>query len=127
MTPDAPVRVLVLEDEDSIRRLTVDLLTDEGFEVRAAPDGRQGLAILDEWRPDVIVLDLMMPVMDGRAFHAALRSAASGSRVPIVVLSGARQASVIGEELGAVATIVKPFDLDEFVAAVSDAARAGAA
>ncbi|MEX2373035.1 MAG: response regulator, partial [Dehalococcoidia bacterium] len=67
MTPDAPVRVLVLEDEDSIRRLTVDLLTDEGFEVRAAPDGRQGLAILDEWRPDVIVLDLMMPVMDGRA------------------------------------------------------------
>lgn len=112
-------RILVLEDEDAIRRLTIDLLTDEGYDVRAARDGREGLEILQDWSPDLIVLDLMMPVMDGQTFHAALTG--EQMEIPVIVLSASRTAKSVGEAIGATATILKPFDLNDFVAAIAGA------
>src|SRR5205823_2874824 len=96
-----PARVLVVEDEASVGQVVVDVLADEGHEVRWATNGRDALALLDHWRPDVIVLDLMMPVMDGRAFRAAQqRLPDTVARVPVVVLSGMREARATADELG---------------------------
>jgi CheY-like chemotaxis protein len=111
-----PGRVLVVEDETSVGQVVVDVLTDEGYEVRWATNGRAALALLNQWLPDAIVLDLMMPVMDGRAFRAAQRRLPGKvARVPVVVLSGMREARATAEELGAAAVIAKPFDLDDLV------------
>jgi DNA-binding response OmpR family regulator len=77
------------------------------------------LAVLRDWCPDVIVLDLMLPVLDGRAFRAEQgRLPGAAAWVPVIVLSGAREARAVAEELGAAAAITKPFDLDELVATV---------
>ena len=114
-----PARVLVVEDEASVGQVVVDVLADEGHEVRWATNGRDALALLDHWRPDVIVLDLMMPVMDGRAFRAAQqRLPDTVARVPVVVLSGMREARATAEELGAAAVLAKPFELEELVETV---------
>jgi DNA-binding response OmpR family regulator len=112
-------RVLVVEDDVSIGQVIADLLADEGYQVRWAKDGRAALAVLDEWRPDVIVLDLMMPVLDGRAFRAEQRRRGGAvAQVPVIVLSGARAARAAAAELGVAAVLTKPFDLDRLVATV---------
>ncbi len=111
--------MLVIDDEESIRSALEDMLIDEGYDVRTAPDGRQGLEIMEGWRPDVILLDLSMPVMGGRAFREAqLRLPQDLRGVPIIALTGARKAEEQGREIGAVAVLPKPFDLDALEAAV---------
>ena len=113
-----PKRVLVVDDEPSVAQVVVDALADEGYEVRWAANGREALAVLGAWLPDLIVLDLMMPVMDGRAFRAAQRRLpGAAARVPVLVLSGMREARATAEALGA-AALTKPFDLDDLVATV---------
>jgi DNA-binding response OmpR family regulator len=107
-------RVLVIEDEESLGGVLADLLADEGYEVRWVRNGRDGLRALQEWRPSVVLLDLMMPVLDGWGFRAAqrrLRSDLAG--VPVVVLSAARQARAEAQRLDAAAAIPKPFDLEQ--------------
>lgn len=122
MAAGAGGRVLVVEDEPSIRFLLTASLEDEGYEVRCAAHGEEGLALLREWRPDVIVLDLMMPVMDGETFREHQDESTLG--IPLIVLSGRSIAREIGERLGAARTIIKPFDLDVVVSAVAEVANA---
>ena len=62
-----------MDDDPSIRELLYSALADEGYEVVPATDGQDALGILDRWTPDVIVLDLMMPVMDGWTFAKRMR------------------------------------------------------
>jgi DNA-binding response OmpR family regulator len=113
-------RVLVVEDEDTVGQIVTDTPMDEGYEVRRARNGREALALLGDWLPSIIVLDLMMPVMDGWRFRAEQRRLGDQiSAVPVIVLSGAHDARTRAAELGAVAAIAKPFDLDEVVATVS--------
>ncbi len=115
-------RVLVIDDEEPIRSALEDMLGDEGHEVRTAADGRQGLQIIAGWVPDVILLDLSMPVMGGRAFREAQLALPQALRdVPIIALSGARNAEEQARELGAVAVLSKPFDLNELEEAVDKA------
>lgn len=85
--PIKPCRVLVIDDGWSIRQLLLDLLTGEGFEVRTAESGLEGLSILESWKPDLILLDLTMPVMDGWAFRAKQREAAAIRDIPVIILS----------------------------------------
>ena len=116
--PDAR-RVLIVEDEDAVGAVVADVLADEGYEVRRARNGREGLDVLQAWLPRLIVLDLMMPEMDGWTFRAEQRRLGGQvAAVPVIVLSGAREARARAGELGAVQAISKPFDLDEVVAAV---------
>ncbi|HEX2214012.1 MAG TPA: response regulator, partial [Mycobacterium sp.] len=61
-------RVLVVEDNPDLRLLVADVLAEAGYEVRTVGDGAAALSLLDQWWPEVIVLDLMMPIMDGAAF-----------------------------------------------------------
>lgn len=115
-------RVLVIDDEAPIRSALEDMLVDEGHEVRTAADGRQGLEILTCWRPDVILLDLSMPVMGGVAFREAQLGLSEDLRdVPVIALTGARDPDEQARQVGAVAVLPKPFDLDDLEAAVDEA------
>ena len=112
-------RVLVVEDDEAIALVIQDLLESEGFEVRRARNGRAGLTLLHNFEPHVIVLDLMMPVLDGWGFRAEQRELPSRlSQIPIVILSGARDAATAASDLAASALVVKPFALDALIDAV---------
>jgi DNA-binding response OmpR family regulator len=117
-------RVLVVEDDDGIALVIQDLLEGEGFEVQRAPNGRAGLVLLRSFEPHVIVLDLMMPVLDGWGFRAEQRQLPSQlSEVPVVILSGARDAAAAATDLGASALVVKPFALEALIDAIRSALR----
>lgn len=117
-------RVLVVEDDAALRSLVTTILADEGYDVRPVQNGREALDMLQIWRAHAIVLDLMMPVMDGWAFRAAQRELPDDlSAIPIIVLSGAREAQSQAAKLGAAAAIQKPFDLNHLIATVGQVAR----
>jgi CheY-like chemotaxis protein len=104
-------RVLVVDDDALIRDTLATALADEGYSVRVAADGQAALDTLDEWLPDLIVLDLMMPVMDGPAFRAAQRDREVAAHIPVIVLSAAHNIHTRASTLGAAAVFPKPFDL----------------
>ena len=99
--------VLAVDDDPAILELLTLTLTDEGFTVASASNGAEALASYEDVRPDVIVLDLEMPVMDGRAFYRKLRERGDSTPVLLVSAHGARAAL---RELGADGAIEKPFD-----------------
>ncbi|MFF0744026.1 response regulator transcription factor [Streptomyces sp. NPDC004111] len=111
-------KILVVDDEPEVRAAVEDGLTIEGYEVRGAPDGLAALSSVAAWQPDVLVLDVMMPVLDGLAVCRRLRGA--GDRTPILVLTALDSVSdrVDGLDAGADDYLVKPFALDELVARV---------
>lgn len=105
--------ILVIEDDEATRYVLVEALSDEGFVVSAVPHGAAALACLDGFRPDLIVLDSRMPVMDGYEFLIAYRQR-PGPHVPTVGLSGD------SGQLSADTLLIKPFDLNELIAVVQD-------
>jgi CheY-like chemotaxis protein len=115
-------RALVVEDDDDIRDVVSMLLTVLGFEVREAPNGHEALDILrGGWIPSLIVLDLMMPVMNGWAFRAEQRKIAGAAKVPVIVLSARRPPfrEVEANDFQVAEILPKPFELDTFLDAVS--------
>lgn len=110
-TPRPPL-VFVVDDDGAIRRLLRLTLVDHGFEVRTASNGRNALDQLDSDSPDVIVLDLEMPEMDGRSFFRELRG--RGYATPVVILS-AHGAARARRELAAEAALDKPFRIEDLV------------
>jgi two-component system, chemotaxis family, chemotaxis protein CheY len=115
-------RVLVVDDDPDIRELLFTALEDEGFEVVPAGNGREALTIIQSFRPDVIVLDLMMPVMDGWQFANELR--ARDEEIPLVLLSAARDLKTHAKALAAADIIEKPFDLAELLPKIARVASA---
>lgn len=109
---DDMAQVLVVDDDPIVRRLVGLTLTDEGYDVAVAEDGEEALRLAAETPPDVIVLDLEMPLLDGRAAFRELRQ--RGVRAPILVLS-ANGAHAAKQELSADAAMDKPFDPLELV------------
>lgn len=112
------MRVLVVDDEDAVREALVRAMDSEGYETRAAGDGAAALAEIERWQPEVVLLDVLMPFMDG--LTACRRLRARGDRTPILMLT-ARDAvadRVDGLDAGADDYLVKPFDLDELLARV---------
>jgi type II secretory ATPase GspE/PulE/Tfp pilus assembly ATPase PilB-like protein/ActR/RegA family two-component response regulator len=105
------VLVLLVEDEDQLRRVMRDLLEREGYEVAEARDGVQALDQVDRLAPDLIMLDLNLPGMDGYAVLAQLRSRQATSRIPVIVLTakGDEDNEVRVFELGADDFLTKPF------------------
>jgi CheY-like chemotaxis protein len=108
------VRVLAVDDDPIILRLLQLNLELEGFEVLTAADGREGLAAVREHKPDVVLLDVMMPHLDGFQVCAAVRADedATVARIPIIILSAkAQQADLdAGRRAGADEYVTKPFD-----------------
>jgi two-component system KDP operon response regulator KdpE len=105
------VRVLVIDDEPDVLLLCRVNLRHEGHEVLEAPDGATGLALAAEAPPDVVVLDLMMPAMDGYGVLAALKGSVTTADVPILVLSAKAQLDERRRALesGCDAFLAKPF------------------
>ena len=114
----ADARVLVVDDDELIRDTLATALSDEGYSVRVAGDGRAALQTLDEWLPDLILLDLMMPVMDGHAFRDAQRRLNEAAHIPVIVLSAGHNLQARVASLGAAAVFAKPFDLATLLDAV---------
>jgi CheY-like chemotaxis protein len=121
---EARRRVLVVDDEPQIRTTVSQALALEGYDEVEATNGAEALALLASVRPDAIVLDLWMPVMDGWAFRRA--QLAADPAIPVVVLSALDPSNDRLVELRADAVVGKPFDLDVLYAAVSDVIGSGA-
>ena len=115
-------RVAVVDDEPAIRALLERELSDAGFEVRSAQDGPAGLDLIREWQPHVILLDVMMPKIDGISILPRYRSA---TQAPILILSAkdATEDRVLGLRCGADQYIPKPFEMPELVARLRSALR----
>ena len=109
--------ILVVDDDRSIREIVQAALEDEDFAVTTATNGREALERIAESRPDVILLDLNMPVMDGWAFHARVRD--EGLRIPVVFMTAGQHACVEAARCGAEGCLPKPFGIDELYGAVS--------
>ncbi len=112
-------RILIVEDDDAIVRVLRRSLSLEGFDVESAGDGETGLALALENRPDLVILDLMLPGMDGLEVCRRLRTSTSGN-TPILMLTARDTVPdrIQGLDAGADDYIVKPFDLDELAARI---------
>lgn len=115
-----PGRVLVVDDDEFIRRLIGINLELEGFEVHQAADGEEALRQASQVRPDVMVLDVMMPRLDGIEVARRLRADVATSNIRLVLVSARAQAVDVrrGEDSGVDAYITKPFEPDQLVSVV---------
>jgi CheY-like chemotaxis protein len=111
-------RVLVVEDERTIRRSIAGYLGDAGYTVDEASNGAEGLARMEVAIPDVVVLDLLMPVMGGRTFIQSCREQPRLATVPVILLSAAHDLTQATEQLQPRASLAKPTDLDVLLAIV---------
>jgi DNA-binding response OmpR family regulator len=117
-----PPRLLVVDDERPIREMLELGLRSRGFEVRSAPDGPAALPLVREWKPEVILLDVMLPKIDGLSLLPQLRRL---TEAPIVMLSAKGEVDdrVLGLDRGADDYIAKPFEMSELVARLRSALR----
>ncbi len=115
-------KILIVDDDENIAELISLYLTKECFHTHMVHDGEQALSAFDSYRPDLILLDLMLPGMDGYQICREIRSRSS---VPIIMLSAKGEVfdKVLGLELGADDYVIKPFDSKELVARVKAVLR----
>ncbi|HET9444014.1 MAG TPA: response regulator [Acidimicrobiales bacterium] len=121
MTDDAGaggmLRVLVVDDDPDIRALLAMNLELSGYHVTQAPNGRQGSDLARALRPDLILLDVMMPEMDGLDVLRGLKADPETSEIPVVMLTAKTEDSTVwqGWELGAAYFLTKPFELPQLL------------
>jgi len=108
-------RVLVVDDEPMVRETLGQMLTDEGYVVDLAVDGESALDRVRVARPDVILLDLMMPGMNGRQFLQALRADPAYTNVPVLLMTAVHGLEVNLATLGASEVVEKPFNAEELL------------
>ena len=110
--------ILVVDDEPAIAGMLQDLLEDEGYHVVTAGNGQEGLACLPEARPQLVLSDVMMPGLDGRAFCRALQADPTYRSIPVVLMSAAA-APDARDGCTYAAFVHKPFDLDTLVGTIT--------
>jgi len=110
-------KILIVEDEVKIARFVTLELEHEGYEVRAAHDGRSGLELCENWQPDLMILDLMLPQLSGIEVCRRIRQ---HSDVPIIMLTAKDDVSdkVMGLDMGADDYMTKPFAIEELLARI---------
>ncbi len=111
-------RVLLVEDDDSLRDTLVEVLTEEGHDVRSAPNGAIALLQLRGWDADVIVLDIMTPVMDAFEFRRRQLAQDVAAEARVLILSAGRELQRAAERIGADAWLPKPFRLVDVIETV---------
>lgn len=107
------MRVLYVDDEPDIRTVAVMCLQlNAGFQVKQCASGAEALKLARNWLPDVVLLDVMMPEMDGPMTHAALREDPATAAIPVVFVTARTQPSEVQRllEMGVTGVIAKPFD-----------------
>jgi DNA-binding response OmpR family regulator len=111
--------ILVVEDEFGVADVVVTALEDEGYRVLVAANGRQGMERIADAKPDLIILDFMMPIMDGAAMGKAVRALADGvASVPIIMTSAVSEAAVKDRFADFQAFLRKPFRIRELLETV---------
>ena len=122
IAPSSPCPVLIVEDDDDLRDMMAQMLTLEGFDAAAVANGREALEYLHSASPpNVILLDLMMPVMDGWEFRRQQQADPDLAPVPVIVLSALDQGRT--GMAGAAAFIKKPLDFDRLIELVREYCR----
>jgi DNA-binding response OmpR family regulator len=112
-------KILVVDDEPEVRKLMEHFLTDRGYQVRLAANGREGLAAIDSFAPDVVLLDMHMPEMDGLETLKELAVRAPGLPVIMVTVNEDVQTTSQLLQLGASDYVPKPFNLDYLEQAIN--------
>ena len=113
--------VLVVEDDESIRNVITDVLEDRGFRVVGASNGAEAMDRLEVGRPDVMVLDLLMPVMHGWDFMESYAEKTGGDTIPIVVVSVNPALPRSFNRFGVQLVVPKPFKVDHLLESVEEA------
>ncbi|WP_441248479.1 response regulator transcription factor [Kitasatospora sp. McL0602] len=118
-------RILVVDDDPTVAEVVAGYLTRAGYQVDRAADGRQALARAESFRPDLLVLDLMLPEIDGLEVCRRLRATEHGATLPVVMLTakGDEADRILGLELGADDYVTKPFSPRELVLRVQSVLR----
>ena len=104
-------KILIVEDEESLLKLESILLTSRGYEVKGVADGRAALEALATMKPDLVLLDIMLPEMDGFEVCRQIKGDETTRHIPVIMLTAkkSREDMVKGEEVGADWYITKPF------------------
>lgn len=127
---DKPKPVVVIaDDNDDIRNLLSARLGTRGYDVIATADGQAALDAIHEHHPDIVVLDWVMPVIQGHELCVKLKTDPTTRSIPVVILTarGEEEDRLLGLDLGADAYVVKPFDIDEVDKLLRDLLEGGAA
>ena len=117
--------ILVVDDDQTIRETVAEALQLDGFHVETARNGAEALAVVRARCPSGIVLDLMMPIMDGWQFLERCRDGELCTGIPVVVMSAYNKLPEEAARLGVKGCIAKPFDLDVLIGAIERAVRRG--
>lgn len=114
------LKILAIDDENDVLLIISASLKAEGFEVLTASDGEEGLDIADKAHPDVILLDVMMPLMDGFEVLEKLRENPNTQQIPVVMLTGLSDKEKIREAIdkGTQYYVVKPFDIHDLLSKI---------
>ncbi len=115
-------KILLVDDEPGILTVVSNRLRSNGYDVITAKDGQEGLDIAKKEKPDLIILDLLLPKMDGYKVCALLKKDTRYAKIPIVMFTAKAQKedADLGEEAGADAYIVKPFDAQALLAKIQE-------
>ncbi len=114
-------KILVVEDDTDFQDLYKLYLQGSSYEVRVAGNGQEGLEVLADWSPDLIVLDLIMPVMDGETFYVSLRAKEEWKNIPVVIASVNELLPAKILELGGVSeNLKKPFTMQAFLETIRE-------
>ncbi len=111
-------RILVVDDHSAIRQLLVQVLQEEGYDTDDAGDGHEALRHMARRQPDLIVLDMMMPGMDGCTFLQELRKQGPGATIPVIAMSAADSMLAQAVQLGVQNHLKKPFELNVLLNAI---------
>ncbi len=112
-------RILIVEDQADVAELIEVVLKGEGYTVAVAPDGAQGLMLARDWNPDLILMDVMLPGVDGTTAIRRLKADPETAHVPIVAMSAGRTIRRQSNELtDADAALAKPFDIEALLAQI---------
>lgn len=115
-------KILVVEDDASIRELLVEILQDEGYSVSFGENGLEGLKSLEQVVPDLILMDVSMPLMDGYAFRIELLKNAQWNTIPVIVMSAQDQGADQLESHGFSTFIQKPLELNHLLQTIVELA-----
>lgn len=110
-------KILLVDDEENLRETISEMLTHQNFTVMAARNGQEALKVLDFWIPDLIICDIMMPVMDGKLFHENVKNNNLVNHIPFIFLTAMANEDVKEESIlnGADYYLTKPFKIDNLL------------
>ena len=111
-------RILVVDDEEGFRDGMADLLNMEGYDVSVARNAVEAVSMLPDFRPDVILLDLRMPLLDGESFLRGFRGVPASRAVPVVLISAKEELRDIAARYGAAGYLYKPFEASQLLSLI---------